>query len=55
MIYLVTVKQLDTYDIEVEADNEEDAKNKAYKIMETPEDALDYISDSDSTTEAEKL
>ena len=48
--YEVQITQVENYDFEVEADNEQEAKEKAQKLFET--NKHEYHTDSDGTTEA---
>lgn len=51
MNYEVTIELTESYIIEVDAKDEEDAKNKAYKKFHT-KNKDDYFSDSDTTAYA---
>jgi len=55
MKYEITLKEIEKYVMEVEAENETEAFTKAYALIETDEGKAMYHDDSDSEYEAYDL
>ena len=55
MKYQVTLKEIEIYVMEVSADCEEEAIDKAYELIGTKKGKLTYHDDSDSESDIEEL
>lgn len=50
----VTIKEIEIYTVKVEADNEDEATDKAWEMLDT-KDKFDYHNNSDGETEVYEL